>query len=535
VNIKDIAEKIIREYYSKHYFRAKIKYPEFFDYMKITYGDLKPSEFFYIAIHGDEDKICQVSNQEKRFNGIEKGYGYCGNNNSCQCLAIDRGTLTKLGQKDIDWDNITNKIKQTNLTKYGVENPSQVEKFKQKRKNTNIDRYGVEYPASLNEFKQKVIKTNQERYGVDNPNKLDEIKQKVKDSCLKTYRERNIRHHTSAHYTNAHLLDDRNMLECVLLENGIKKTAKMINISIGGLYNYMSKHDIVLPNTYRSSYEILISEILEKNGIAHLISNRKILGNRKEIDILIDEHKIAIEINGNYYHTENNGKNKNYHYNKWKILYDKGYTLLSIMEDEFINNQQAWMNKILDLCNILYKSKVLAHDCKISEIDKETSKNFIKLNCVNNKNIDADYSLGLTYNGQLIALMQFMNTPTSKTAKLIRYCEDIHFNIERGANILLKKFIEDNDFDKIIGFSDNKIDDHKLYQNLGFDFVRNIPPEYEYVHKNNYLIRLDKNKFNKKFINENFDTSSKTTKKIMKEFGYKRIWDCGKKKWSMKL
>lgn len=64
-------------------------------------------------------------------------------------------------------EEIRDKIKQTNLTKWGTENPAQSEEVKSKIRNTNMIRRNVEYPVSNPEVFAKQIRTNRERYGVN--------------------------------------------------------------------------------------------------------------------------------------------------------------------------------------------------------------------------------------------------------------------------------------------------------------------------------------------------------------------------------
>lgn len=64
-------------------------------------------------------------------------------------------------------NEVIEKIKQTCLDRYGVENPFQVNEFKQKTKQTNLDRYGVENPSFSKEIRQKRVFSCIERYGVE--------------------------------------------------------------------------------------------------------------------------------------------------------------------------------------------------------------------------------------------------------------------------------------------------------------------------------------------------------------------------------
>ena len=76
---------------------------------------------------------------------------------------------------------------QTNLERYGVENPFQSEKIKNKIKQKNLERYGVENPSQSSEIKQKKIETSLKNYGVENPTQSEIIKQKSKQTNLEKY------------------------------------------------------------------------------------------------------------------------------------------------------------------------------------------------------------------------------------------------------------------------------------------------------------------------------------------------------------
>ena len=89
------------------------------------------------------------------------------------------------------------KIKQTNLEKYNVENPFQAEEIKNKIKKTKFERYGDETFVNGDKISQtlqsrtieqkqesleKLQKTSYKKYGVAFPNQNEEIKQKIRDT-----------------------------------------------------------------------------------------------------------------------------------------------------------------------------------------------------------------------------------------------------------------------------------------------------------------------------------------------------------------
>jgi hypothetical protein len=83
--------------------------------------------------------------------------------------------------------NIKNKIKETNLQKYGVENVFQNNEIKQKIKETNLQKYGVGNIFQSPKFQEKNKQICLEKYGVEYPMQHQETKEKFKQTCLKKY------------------------------------------------------------------------------------------------------------------------------------------------------------------------------------------------------------------------------------------------------------------------------------------------------------------------------------------------------------
>ena len=81
-------------------------------------------------------------------------------------------------------DERKEKIRQTNLERYGVENPNQSKEIQNKTKKTNLERYGVENPNQSKEIREKTKQTNLERYGVESPLQSKEIQEKIKQTNL---------------------------------------------------------------------------------------------------------------------------------------------------------------------------------------------------------------------------------------------------------------------------------------------------------------------------------------------------------------
>ena len=81
----------------------------------------------------------------------------------------------------------------------------------------------------------------------------------------------------------------------------------------------MIKNNENMTPVWSSSGELELKEFISSLGVlTDKAKNRKLL-NGKEIDIIIPEHKLCIEYNGLYYHTESMGKTQSYHLSKTKL------------------------------------------------------------------------------------------------------------------------------------------------------------------------------------------------------------------------
>ena len=79
---------------------------------------------------------------------------------------------------------INNRIKNSNFKKYGVENPSQSESIKNKKKLTTLKNYGVEFSFQSAKIREKGKKTNMEKLGVEYPTQSNKIQEKIKQKNL---------------------------------------------------------------------------------------------------------------------------------------------------------------------------------------------------------------------------------------------------------------------------------------------------------------------------------------------------------------
>jgi hypothetical protein len=103
-------------------------------------------------------------------------------------------------------------------------------------------------------------------------------------------------------------------------------------------------------NEKTSHYEIEIANYINSFCNNECIKNDRSVLNGKELDLYYPEKKIAIEFNGDYWHSDAH-KSDDYHYNKFIECYNRGITLISIFESEWNSNKDAIKSYIKDLFN----------------------------------------------------------------------------------------------------------------------------------------------------------------------------------------
>ena len=150
----------------------KENWPDLYEYIQNRYSDsLSYSETIYRIKNKIEIRpVCKCCGKSIKYININDGFAqYCSN----KCVTKSK--------------EVKEKVKQTNLERYGVENTLQSKIIREKIKQTNLERYGTEIPIQSQSIKEKVKQTNLEKYGVEYATQLDSIKEKIKETNLERY------------------------------------------------------------------------------------------------------------------------------------------------------------------------------------------------------------------------------------------------------------------------------------------------------------------------------------------------------------
>lgn len=583
--------------------------PDLVSFLKDKFGEgLKVTEYLYLCLFDDTQK-CKRGNN-KKFNTFYLGYRSCKQGCPCdrenkslsqtehqkklsshereRRNAAQRKTI----QKKYGVNNVTeipgvkDKMKATNLERYGVEFYSQTKEYNEKIRQTSLDKFGVEHFTQNEDVKNKVkqtnmilyggsmvqarmaaekmfggnvfasewFKDNRERFymdafGAPHPLKSEIIKQKMFQNNVSKYGFPNImqKHYDTEWFdifSNVEKLEDY-----ILNKAGIYDLSEKLGCHISTLYKLCKRSGINVPSQSRSWYEAEIANLLKNHNIKFEQGNRRLLSTSEEIDFFIESHNVAIEFNGLWCHGENvktRPITKFSHYNKWKEMTDKGITLLTIFEDEYLENPKIWHNKILLSCGKYKATSIRASKCEIRHVNSSIKNKFLDDNHIQGPDRSV-LKYGLFYKNELVSVMTFSRHRDANNCLirkneivLNRFCTKHDLKVHGAASKLLefaKKELQEKGFNKITSFSDNRYATGNMYDTLGFNNDYNTGPEYSYFYKTCrfHKFNFSKSKIQKKFNIDPDIVAVKTEWELMQSLKFDRIWDCGKKHWTINI
>ena len=117
-------------------------------------------------------------------------------------------------------DIVKEKIKQTNIQKYGAESYSQTEEGKLKQQQTCLEKYGVDNPAKADDYNEKSKKTCLRKYGVEYYVQTEEYNEKSKKTCLERY--------NVEYSSKSEIVKEKSRQTC-LGKYGVNNSARMVD------------------------------------------------------------------------------------------------------------------------------------------------------------------------------------------------------------------------------------------------------------------------------------------------------------------
>lgn len=438
-----------------------IHYPEFAEYLRNTYKQegLKWTERLYLYYnHLTERPVCVVCGNPVKFYNMNLGYARtC----SRKCNGID--PLTR------------EKVRQTSLERFGVENVAQSKMAREKTIKTCMERYGLTNGGWSKQSQEKIRATNQKRRGVDYPMQTQECIEKMKATNMELIVRGWLDEAGIEYITN-----DRAALPSGF-EIDIYIPALKIGIECNGVFWHSSKFK---SNTYHinktkeaSSAGIRLYHIWE--------------------DWVINTPDVIKSMVLNWV-----GKSPDRIYaRKCELRPVDSLEGLNFLDHNHIQGRSSYSVGF----GLYYKGKLVS----LMTFGK-------KRGCVGNsknKEMDGEW-------------------------ELIRFCSALNTSVVGAAGKLLKHFIQRYHPDTIYSYASQDISIGGVYKTLGFISDGKVTQSYWYVDpvsfKRYHRTSFTKSSIVRKGWRDQID-SSWTEKEVMDEQGYFRIHDAGQTKWILKL
>lgn len=240
--------------------------------------------------------------------------------------------------------------KSTCLEKYGVDNPMKSEMVQEKFQATMVDRYGEPYALQSPILKDRLKASNLEKYGVENIAESPDVRRKIYQTNTERYGwwhyNPTVADITKALKTPEAITRFEKLHELKQDPNKREELYDFITENYTGSQYYvnLNKYGFRDPKyRFPSRIEVKLKNWLESKNI-EFVENyypewmRNPETNRvRELDFWLPKHNMAIELNGDYTHSIEYGRDENYHKFKFIKCYENNVKLLMFTESEIVN------------------------------------------------------------------------------------------------------------------------------------------------------------------------------------------------------
>lgn len=428
------------------------------------------------------------------------------------------------------------RFKKTMQERHGVDNPAQMPDYAQKVKNTSLAKYKKDHFNLDPAIKSKRESTNIEKYGCLFPTQNESVKKKIKESW------NNLVNQDDEKYFMFNFVSTSTDL-WIDLKDGMS----LSEISEKFKVDRIALNKVLLSKDFKDRYQSVYSypkhqkqqelyKYLRSIGIDDLVMNENSIISL-ELDLYSPSKKIAIEFNGSYWHSEallSPDVARLKHINKTKMCDRIGIRLIHIFEkqwEEKADQYKSFLRSSMGLNGV----KLDARSCSINF---DPQHEFMEKFHIQGKPRGVELWINLVWNDEVVGSMSISShhrqNSSSKEAVLSRMVFKEGVTVRGGASRMLSyatKWAKINGFDKIISWSDNMISNGNVYKQMGFSLDKNYGPDYFYwdVRNNKYRSKQSQKK------SANGCPVGMTERDWCRENSMYRIWDCGKKRWSLNL
>ncbi len=256
-----------------------------------------------------------------------------------------------------------------------------------------------------------------------------------------------------------------------------------------------------------------------------LVRDRKTL-NGRELDLLSVDKKLAVEVNGVYWHSHVS-KSKDYHIRKTLDCRKEGIQLLQFWDYEVIARPEVVRSMISS--RLGQSTRLHARKMEVVELSSSEASAFLEKNHLQGS-VNSKVRLGLKSPTGRIAMVMTFGKPRYNSQvgwELLRMASHVGISVAGGASKLLTFFERKYHPSSLLSYADLRYSQGQTYRKLGFVFQRRTPPSYQWIYGTRRLSRYQTQKHRlDKLLGEKFDPE-RSEFANMCDAGYLQVFDCG--------
>ena len=421
------------------------------------------------------------------------------------------------------------KTEATSMLRYGTLRPSQHNDIKLKQQATNLARHGG-HPSKLLDVQEKRKKTNLEKYGCVSPAMGPDLK----DKSVRTYKESR-----KSNYINLiwparkesiyETLKIKALSEWTAADDKIK----WVHDSCGHEWAAAIPDGSTpwCPACGLSKEQFGVEEFIRSNYEYEILRNDRRTIKPVELDIFMPHLKVAVEMNGWYWHKDGESTSMKFKTEKCEEL---GIRLVHIMDWEWNERREIVTSHLLHLLGKTGR-KINGRSTKVIKIDAINAEIFFTQNHISG-HVKASHYYGVFYKDELVAAMSLGKPRWNKDTDLeiFRWATKSKTVVHGAFSKVLKIVIADLSPSKILSYCDLRWGTGAVYAKSGFRLIENTKPNYWWIKSKHRLSRYSTQKHMLKNIVKNFDPSLSETENMLID-GWSKVSDAGNGKWILTI
>lgn len=283
-----------------------------------------------------------------------------------------------------------------------------------------------------------------------------------------------------------------------------------------------------------------IAALLGQDSVEVILEHR-VPGSKKTVDLYVAARNVAIEYNGNIWHSSYRVRSSDSHLAKLQQCQAAGIRLIQLFSDEWAYRREACQLLLRRACGVREDS-VNARACVTRFLTEDLAAEFYNRWHIQGAPAKGHQHVGLVYADELCAVMSFSFNTSNRIekvkdhkAELTRFatCKNVRGGFSKLMSFWLK---ENNEVFELVSYSDNRLFTGVMYEKCGFINDGQTGIDYTYLDRLTDK-RLHKSRYQKSrlrlLMGDEYD-DNKTELELTTQMKLYRVYDCGKTRWVWK-